>query len=264
MEAGAQLVGHAVVQTQGGGVEGQAGQAGGDVHLAAGVGIVTACVGADEELARDLNGLLGQSARELVVVGGDVGLDGVGHDVHTRIGGDGGGNRLDQHLVQDGLVGEQIVVHQGVLTACGGVGDDGEAGDLATRTRGGGDGDEVRIVILVELTGELLDGLGGVDGRAAAHADDAGGLGLHNGSHARDDLLHGGIGHHVGEQVVVNVRLVQAGGEEGDHAAGDHEGVGDDEHVLEGKHAQAIQGVLAEEDFCVDVEFLHYSNTSQR
>ena len=232
------------------------------MHLAAGVGIVTADEGADEELTRDLHGLFGQGTRELVVVGGDVGLDGVGHDVHARVGGDRGGDRLHQHLVQNGLVGEELLVHQGVLTALGGVGDNGEAGDLTARARGGGDGDEVGGIAFVELAGELSHGLGGVDGRAAAYADEAGGLGLHDGGHTGDDLLHGGIGHHVGEEAIGDVGLVQTGGEEGNHAAGDHEGVRDDEHRVEPQGGQSVQGVLAKEYFGIDVKVLHMLCTS--
>ena len=101
VEARAQLMRHAVVQTQRCRVERQSCQAGGDVHLAPRVRVLIAAVGAIQELPDDLHSLLCQSTGEFVVVDADVCLQRVGQDVHAGV-------RQDQRLLQ--LVVEILAV----------------------------------------------------------------------------------------------------------------------------------------------------------
>ena len=92
VELGAQLMGHAMVQAQARGVEGQAGQSGGHMHLLPGMGIVVVQEAAQQVAAADLNCLLRQGSAELVIAQADIALQGVGEHVHAGVGGDGGGN----------------------------------------------------------------------------------------------------------------------------------------------------------------------------
>ncbi len=98
--------------------------------------------GAEQILLHDVDGLEGQGIGEHGVEGGHIGLDGVGQGVHTGVGHQLGGHGLGQGRVDDGHVGGDIEVGQGVLDALLVVGDDGEGGDLGGGAGGGGDGAE--------------------------------------------------------------------------------------------------------------------------
>ena len=160
MEHRAQLMGHAVVQAQGRSIERQARQAGGDMHLPPGVGIVIICLGAQQELAADFDSLLGEGAGKFIVLDADIGLQRVGHDVHPRIRRDRGWDTLDQDLIQDRFVRDQVVGRQGVFDVLLRVGNDGKAGDLAAGAAGRRDGDEAGGECRIHIPGKFPHRLG--------------------------------------------------------------------------------------------------------
>ena len=135
------------------------------------------------------------------------------------------GHGLGQGGVDDGHVGGDVEVGQGVLDALGVVGDDGEGGDLGGGAGGGGDGAEPGLLaqlgeaeggdqILEGGVGVLIEGphcLGRVDGGAAAHGDDPVGLELPHDGRAVEHGLHRGVGLHVLNETGLDAGLLQIG-----------------------------------------------------
>ena len=80
-------------------------------------------VGAEEIVLADLSRLLGIKIGEGGRVGADVSLDSVGKHVHTCIGGDACGNALYHLNVENSLLGEKLLVDDGVLYVLLGIGD---------------------------------------------------------------------------------------------------------------------------------------------
>ena len=263
MEVCPQLMRHAVVQAKSSRVEGQTRQRRRDVHLLPGVGVVVVQIAAQQVTAHDLNGLLAQRLAELVVSQADAALHRVGKHVHTGVGGDGGGHALDQLHVQNGLVGEQGIGHQRILRLVRRVGDDAEARHLTAGAAGGGDRNKGQAhPVGIRLHGDLADGLGGVNGAAAAHAQDAVRLEVGQRLHAQHDLLNRGIGHDLVKDAVHRVVVFQRFGDQLDEAAGHHEGICHDQRAVVGQCLQAIQGIRAEIDLCFDIKFLHGEHLS--
>ena len=191
------------------------------VHLLAAAHV--AVKGAEQILLHDVDGLEGQGIGEHGVEGGHIGLDGVGQGVHAGVGHQLGGHGLGQGRVDDGHVGGDIEVGQGVLDALLVVGDDGESGDLGGGARGGGDGAEPGLLAQLReaeggdqiLKGGLRvlvegpHGLGRVDGRATAHGDDPIGFKLPHDCRAAHHGFHRGIGLYVLDQAGLNAGLLQ-------------------------------------------------------
>ena len=199
-------MGHGVHDAQQCVGEGHTGQALGVVH---GVTLGHIAVVAVHQVALDhADGKDGQRVGVVTVGGGHIGLNGVGHGVHTGVGHQLLGHGLGQVGVHDGHVRGDLEVGDGVLDALLVIGDDGEGGHLGGSAGGGGDGAEVCLAaqrrdaehLAHLLKGDVgvlvLDphGLGGVDGGAAAHGDDPVGLKLQHGFGAAHDRLHRGIG----------------------------------------------------------------------
>ena len=255
----AKLVCHTVHKTKRGGIECYSCKTCRDVHLAARMRVVVISPGANEELTADLNRFLGKRARKLIVIGADVGLDGVGHDVHAGVSRDGGGHGFDQHLVQYCFFGHHVLGAERIFFTLGRVGNDGKRGDLATRTRGGGNGDESGSVVGLDLTCELANRLGGIDGRAAADRDHAGILSLEHLGHACDHLVNRGIGHNVGKQGIAHACAVQTLGDVLDQTRGHDKGVGKNDHAIKFDLRESVQCRFSEIYLCTDVEFFHRS-----
>ena len=96
------------------------------MHLLPGMDVVVVQEAAQQVAAADLDGLFRQSCAELIVAQADIALQGMGEHVHAGVGGDCGGDALHQLHVQDGLVRQQAVRHQGILCVIGGIRDDAE------------------------------------------------------------------------------------------------------------------------------------------
>ncbi len=185
-EGGDGIVSHGVDNAEQAAREGDAGDALGVVHV--GEGLMVALIGHGQPL----DDLADCVQRVAVGVhgagGGDVGLDGMGQRVHAGVSAELSGHGVGELGVDDGDVGRDVEVGQRVLDALLVVGDDGERGDLGRGTGGRGDGAEVGLAaelregegydgLLEGLLGILVEqphGLGGVDGRAAADADEMG------------------------------------------------------------------------------------------
>ena len=203
------------------------------MHALPGLHVVRLPVGGEQVLAHQLDGLLGRRVGEVVGGGGHQGLHRVGEDVDAGVGGDGGGHAGGEHGVQDGHVGQEAVLHQGVLDLLLRVGDDGEAAHLGAGAAGGGHGDELAVPHVAGLGGEEHDGLGRVDGRAAAEGDDGVGLELQDGVHAPGDGGDVRVGLYLVEDPVLRPHLVQDLSDIAHLAAGGHEAVGDDENFVQ-------------------------------
>ena len=112
-KGGAGLVRHAVDNAQQRVGEGHAGQALGVVH---GVALVHVAVVAAHQVRLDhLDGMQGQRVGKVAVCGGDIGLDGVGHGVHTGVGHQLFGHGVGQLGINDGHVGGDLKVRDGYL-----------------------------------------------------------------------------------------------------------------------------------------------------
>ena len=252
------LVGHGVHDAQQCVGEGHAGQTLGVVH---GVTLGHVAVVAVHQIALDhADGKDGQRVGVVAVCGGNIGLDGVGHGVHAGVGHQLFGHGLGQIRVYDGHVGRDLKVRDGVLDALLVIGDDGESRHLSSGAGGGGNGAEVGLAAqrrdaehLAHLfKGDfgilVLDphGLGGIDGRAAAHGDDPVRLKFHHGLSAAHDSLHRGIGLDAFKQFYFHAGFLQVGDRtiqkaEPLHGAAAHA----DDGLFAGKSLQGFQSALA-------------------
>ena len=166
-----------------------------------------AVVGGHQVLHDHLDGVDGQRVGVIAVGGGHIGLDGVGHGVHAGVGHQLLGHGLGQLRIDDGHVGGDFKVRDGVLDTLLVVGDDGERGHLCGRAAGGGHRTEVGLApqlgdpehLAHVLEGALrilvLDphGLGRVDGAAAADGHDPVGAEVLHDRRALHDGVHGRI-----------------------------------------------------------------------
>ena len=184
----------------------------------------------------------------------------MGHGVHAGGGDQLLGHRLGQIGIDDGDVGGDLKVGQGVLDALLVVGDDGEGGDLGGGAGGGGDGAEVSLgaqlgqaedlahILEGDLGVLILDphGLGRVDGGAAAHGDDPVGLELAHGLGAAHDGGDGGIGLNALEDLDLHAGLLQIGDDAVQETKALHGAAADTDHrPLAGQCLQHLKGALA-------------------
>ena len=110
---GAQLMRHGVAHAQEGVGEGHTGHGGGVGHLLAGLGIVGAVViGTGQVLKDDLQGLERQTVGVIGSHHAGIGLQRVGHGVDTAGGGQAAGRGHMEVRVDDGHLGQQLVVGQ--------------------------------------------------------------------------------------------------------------------------------------------------------
>ena len=155
----------------------------------------------------------------------------MGNGVDTAGGGQAAGRGHMEVRVDDGHLGQQLVIGQGILDARALIGDNGEGRYLAARAGGGGDGDEVGLfahpgegvhaladiheahghihkVALGMLVHHPHD-LGRVHGAAAAQGDDAVGREIGHLLGASLGAGQGGIGRDVKERGVLDAHFVQ-------------------------------------------------------
>ena len=255
MVESAELVGHGVVEAQEGVTECHTGHAGCVVHLLASVRILgTVGEGAREVLEDELCGALGEALGVIGSHDGDIGLDGVGHDVNTGSCGEAlrGGHAVVS--VDDSHVGEQRVVGERPLDAGLLVGDDGERRALGASARGGRDGDEISLLAHLgegedtladvhEVHGHVLEVRLGV---LVHHPHDLAGVHCGTAADGDDDIrfeerhllgaatcaLQGGIGLNVVEAVVSDAHLIELGLDGTRVAILEEELVGNDEGAL--------------------------------
>ena len=200
-----------------------------------------------------------------------VALDGVGERVHAGGGGQALGHGGHHFGIDDGDDGHIVRIDADELALVLHVGDDVVDGHLGGRAGGGGNGDDRHAGVLggrdalqtahvgvLGVVDDDADGLGGVDGRAAADGDDvvrARGL---EGGHAGLNVFNGGVGLDVGEQLVAQAVPVQNIGHLGGDAVAQQRGAGADQRLLEaaalglgghlGDGARAVIGCLIEHD----------------
>ncbi len=244
LERGAGLVGHGVHDAQQARGEGDAGNALGLVHVLAGV--LVAGVGDGQPLVNLADAVQGVGVGEHGRRGGDVGLQAVGQRVHAGVRAQLGGHAVGELGVNNGHVGRDLEVSDGVLDALVVVRDDGERGDLRRGAGGGADGAEVGLLAQLRdaedlahvLEGALrvlvLDphGLGRVDGRAAADGNNpVRAEGLH-GRGALHDGLHGRIGLDALEQLDLHAGSLEVGLDVLQEAAAAHAAAAGDDHGL--------------------------------
>ena len=223
VENRARLMGQAMRDAQQGVGEGHAGQALGVMHPVPGVHV--AVVAGHQILADHLDGMQGQGVRIIAVQGGYIGLDGVGHGVHTGMGGELLGHGLRQIRVHDGHVRGDVEVCQGVLDALVIVGDHGEGRHFRGRAGGGGDGAELGLGPQggeVEGNAQLLKGgvrilverphgLGRVNGGTAANGNDPVRLEFLHGLGALHHRFHRGVRLYAFKQGHFHARRLQVG-----------------------------------------------------
>lgn len=151
-----------------------------------------AVVGGDEVFLDHLDRVDGERIGIVAVCRGNIRLDGVRHRVHTRVRDELLGHRLGKFGIDDGDIGRDLEVSDGIFDALCVVGDDGERGDFGGSAARGGDGAELRLMAQLRDAEHLAHFLErdvgilildphrfcGVDGRAAAHCDDPVGLEL--------------------------------------------------------------------------------------
>ena len=205
-KGGAGLVGHAVDDAQQRVGEGHAGQTLCVVH---GIALChIAVVAADEIRLNHLNGMQGQRVGKVAVGGGDIRLNRMGHGVHTGVGDQLFGHGVGQLGVNDGDIGGDLKVRDGILDALVIVGDDREGRHLGRSAGGGGDGAEVCLAAQrrdAEHLAHLLKGdlgvlildphrFGCINGGAAADRYDPVGLKLQHCLGTLHDGGDGGIG----------------------------------------------------------------------
>ena len=166
---------------------GQPTQHGGHAHLVARLHVVALGKGDAQVLAHVFHGQEGNRVGECLGVGHRVALDGVGQRVHARGRGDGRGQPHGEQGVDERDVRADVGRAPHVeLDLPLGVRDHGPEGDLAARARGGGhrdqgrnaagDGVGVGPLVVPDRTAvgdHHADGLGRVQGTAAAKADEA-------------------------------------------------------------------------------------------
>ena len=125
-----------------------------------------------------------------------------------------------QHGIDDGMAGPHMVAHNHVLADLFLIDEGDDVGDLTGGAGGGGDGHQGQALLfhlvgaLIALDGPLVvqqnvDGLGGVDGAAAAHGHNAVHAGL--GGHLIAGLHHavGGVGDNRVKHHGLNIGLGQ-------------------------------------------------------
>ena len=230
LERGAGLVGHGVHDAQQARGERDAGNALGLVHVLAGV--LVAGVGDGQPLVNLADAVQGVEA--------------VGQRVHAGVRAELGGHAVGELGVNNGHVGRDLEVSDGVLDALVVVRDDGERGDLRRGAGGGADGAEVGLLAQLRdaedlahvLEGALrvlvLDphGLGRVDGRAAADGNNpVRAEGLHGGR-ALHDGLNGGVGLDALEQLDLHAGSLKVGLDVLQEAAAAHAAAAGDDHGL--------------------------------
>lgn len=176
--------------------------------------------------------------------GGDVCLDGVGQRVHTGVGAQLGGHGVGELGVNDGDIRGDVEVCQRVLDALLVVGDDGECGDLGSGAGRRGDGAELGLGaelregeghdgLLEGLLGILVEqphGLSGVDGRAAADADDPVGLEVLHGLGTLHDGVNGRIGLDALEDLYLEAGLLEVRFDVLQETAAAHRAAAGDDH----------------------------------
>ena len=252
--------------------------------MVAGLDVGAVVIGALEVGQDELHGAQGEAVGVVGRHDGDVGLEGVREDVDA--GGGGQALGLGHHVVgvDDGHVGQELVVSDRPLGAGVGVGDDRERRDLGTRAGGGGDGHEEGLLAHLrervdaladvhEVHGHVLElGLGvlvhhphdlaGVHRGAAADGDDAVGLEGLDLLEAALAVLELGVGRDGPEARVDDALLVEGRLDLLGEAALVEEGVGDDEGALLavdlGELAQGHgHAALLEEDLLGNTEPQH-------
>ena len=240
----AQLVGHGVDVAQRGVIESNARQILGVGHLVPGLHVVAVGHRLGQVLVDHLHRHQGGGVGEYVGGGGDIGLNGVGHGVHTGGGGEGSGHPLHEDRVVDGDLGGDSPVHNGHFHLAGGVGDDAETGDLRGGAGGGVDGHQgdhvlgglVHALVVVDgaaVAGHQADALGAVVGGAAAQRDDrVAVVGVEEG-HASFDIFIGGVGFGAVKDHRRDPGIRQDPGDAADHVRLSQELVGDDHGVLD-------------------------------
>ena len=202
----------------------------------------------------------GQRVGVVAVGGGNISLDGVSHCIHTGVGDQLLGHGLGQIGIDDGDIGGDLKVSDGVLDALLIIGDDGEGGHLSGGAGGGRDGAEVGLAaerrnaehLAHLLKGDLrvlvLDphGLCGINGGAAAHGNDPVGLKLQHGLGTAHDGLHGRIGFDALEQLHFHAGFLQVLHGTIQEAETLHGAAADTDHCLfSGEGLQRFQSALA-------------------
>ena len=104
------------------------------MHLRAGIHV--AVVGRNQVLVDHLDGMESQRIRVLAVHCGYIGLDGMGHGVHTRMGRQLLGHGFCQSRVNNRHIRRDVEVSQRVLYALVVVSDNGEGRHFRSRTGG--------------------------------------------------------------------------------------------------------------------------------
>ena len=130
VEPGAQGVGHAVVEAQAGVGEGDARQAGGIVHPLPGLAVLGVLIGGQQVALDQLDGLFRRRVGEVGGLGGHKGLHRMGEHVDAGVRRHGRGHAGGQLRVQNGDVGQQAVLHQGIFDPLLLVGDHRKAAHL--------------------------------------------------------------------------------------------------------------------------------------
>ena len=155
-----------------------------------------------------LDGMQGQRIGKVAVRGGNVCLNGVGHGIHTGMGNQLFGHGVGQFRVDDGHIGGDLKVGDGILDALVIVGDDGERRHFRSRAGRGGDSAEMSFAAQrrdAEYLAHILKGdvrvfvfdphrFGSVDGGTAADGDDPVGLEFLHGGRALHDGFHRRVG----------------------------------------------------------------------
>ena len=193
------------------------------VHLVARFHI--AVVGRDEVLLDHLDRVDRKRIGEVAVRRRNISFDRVRHRVHTGMRDELLGHRLGKVGIDDGDVGRDLKVRNGILDALLIVGDDGKRRDFRRGTRSRRDGAELCLLAKLGNAEDLahilerdvgifvLDPhcLRSVDGRTAAHGDDPVGLELLHRSGAAHDGLDGRIGFDAFEELDFHARLFEVG-----------------------------------------------------
>ena len=170
------------------------------------------------------------------------------------------GHGLGQIGIDNGDIGSDLKVGDGVLDALLIIGDNGESGHLSGGAGGGRDGAEVGLAaerrnaehLAHLLKGDLrvlvLDphGLCGINGGAAAHGNDPVGLKLQHGLCAAHDGLNRGIGLNALKQLHFHAGFLQVANSAVKEAEPLHGAAADTDHGLfAGKGLQGFQSTLA-------------------
>ena len=162
-----------------------------------------------------------------------------------------------QRGVENRNVGQQLVVGNGVLDVGLRVGDDREAGGLAARPAGGGHRNAQRLFRPGGLLIHVTDGLGRVDGRAAAHGQHRVRLVRHDPGQSLHHQLGVGVGGDVRKNPILGAHLVQHPQQLVHHPRLFHKGIADDAQVMDGILLQVFKGGLARVDFGRYIKGVH-------